>query len=449
MPSLSKKYKINYNKRYTIQKNKKSRGNKSIKVYNNRVKRLTRKRKHYMGGDIEVPPINNIFPSGETYQPNMDCLEKECDKGDAGEMTTTCLNTLIVMNLFSQNLDDFDDSEKKTMGRIGNKLTAEEKEQVDDLTKKYLTNYVDSLFSRSIFSKNNVDLTPENTQKLKELLQVIDPLYVDYLTRDSNLSDDIKEKILAVKQELNFVDNAVATPSPTNASATAPIDNAITPAPAPTNASATAPTSATASNTAVAEADQAKKDAEAEEVAKKATEDAEAARVKKAADEVEAERLRLEAEETAKKAAEDAEAAKKVAEAERLRVIAEIDQAKKAVINESLKADKIKITADELANKVYNDAIEEAEKIRTAAVEIANQDLDTNIQKKDRRYAYKHDRALKLANDAYNATKKKAEKVKNEAIAEAVKAQSNAKDAIKRKLSAKKNLLASQTMNNP
>jgi hypothetical protein len=449
MTSLSKKYNINYNKRYTISKNKKQRGNKSIKVYNNRVKPMSRKRKHYIGGDIKVPQINNIFPSGQTYQPNTDCLEKECyKKDDAGEKTTTCLNTQVIMNLFSQSLDA---SEKETMNRIHVKSTEKERNQVKDLTEKYLTNYVSSLFSKSIFSKNNVDLTPGNTTKLKELLQVIDPLYVDYLRRDSNLSDDIKEKILAVKQELNIVDTAVATPAP--ATSTAPIDNAITPAPvpAPTNANATA------NATAVVEADQAKKDAEAEEAAKKATEDAEAEKLrleaeeatKKAADDVEAERLRLEAEETAKKAAEDAEAAKKVAEAERLRVIAEIDQAKKAVINETLKVDKIKTTAVELANNVYKDAIEEAEKIRTAAFEIANQDLDTNIQKKDRRYASKHDRALKLANDAYTATKKKAEKVKNEAIAEAVKAQSNAKDAIKRKLLAKKNLLASQTMNKP
>ena len=202
MPSLSKKYKINYKKRYTIPKNKNPRAHKSIKIYHNRVKRPTRKRKHYMGGDIKVPPINNIFPNGQTYQPNMDCLEKECNKDDAGEMTTTCLNTLIVMNLFSQILND---SEQKTRVRIGNELTAEESKQVDDLTKKYLTNYVDSLFSRSIFSKNNVDLTPENTKKLKELLQVINIDYINYLTSKSSLSDDIKKNIQATQEELNRV----------------------------------------------------------------------------------------------------------------------------------------------------------------------------------------------------------------------------------------------------
>ena len=400
MPSLSKKYKINYNKRYTIQKNKKLRGNKSIKVYNNRVKLMSRKRKPYIGGDIKVPSINNIFPSGQTYQPNTDCLEKECyKKDDAGKKTTTCLNTLVIMNLFSQNLDA---SEEKTRDRIGKELTTEEKEQVKDLTEKYLTNYVSSLFSKSIFSKNNVDLTPGNTQKLKELLEVIKPKYVDYLTRDSNLSDDIKEKVLAaqqaVQEESNVVDNA-STPAP--AAPTAPIDNAI--APAPTSAPATI-------DNAVIEAERLKK----------ATEDAEAERVKKAAEDAE----------VAKKAAEDAEAAKKAAEdaeAERLRVIAEVDK----------------------ANKVYEDANKEANQIRTAAVEIANQDLETNIQKKDRRYAFKHDRALKLAKDAETATKKKAETAKNKAIAEAVKAENTAIDAIKRKLLAKKNLLASQTTNKP
>jgi len=412
MPSLSKKYKINYNKRYTIQKNKKLRGNKSIKVYNNRVKLMSRKRKPYIGGDIKVPSINNIFPSGQTYQPNTDCLEKECyKKDDAGKKTTTCLNTLVIMNLFSQNLDA---SEEKTRDRIGKELTTEEKEQVKDLTEKYLTNYVSSLFSKSIFSKNNVDLTPGNTQKLKELLEVIKPKYVDYLTRDSNLSDDIKEKVLAaqqaVQEESNVVDNA-STPAP--AAPTAPIDNAI--APAPTSAPATI-------DNAVIEAERVKK----------AAEDAEAERVKKATEDAEA----------AKKAAEDAEA-------ERLRVIAEVDQAKKAVINETLKANKTRKEATDKANKVYEDAIKEANQIRTAAVEIANQDLETNIQKKDRRYAFKHDRALKLAKDAETATKKKAETAKNKAIAEAVKAENTAIDAIKRKLLAKKNLLASQTTNKP
>ena len=394
MPSLSKKYKINYNKRYTIQKNKKLRGNKSIKVYNNRIKRLTRKRKHYMGGDIEVPPINNIFPSGETYQPNMDCLEKECDKGDAGEMTTTCLNTLIVMNLFSQNLDDFDDSEKKTMGRIGNKLTTEEKEQVDDLTKKYLTNYVDSLFSRSIFSKNNVDLTPENTQKLKELLQVINPDYINYLTGNSNLSDDIKKNIQATQEELNVVDNA-STPVP--ATSTAPIDNAIAPAPAP------APTSAPATiDNAVIEAERLKK----------ATEDAEAERVKKAA---------------------------------------EVEQAKQATLNEVKQINQTRIDATNKAKDAYADAVKQANQIRIEAVEKANQELDTNVKNgmSKTRYNFKHNRALELAKNAENKAIKIAEKVKNKAINNATIAEKNAIDAIKMKISAKKNLVASNKASNP
>jgi len=435
MTSLSKKYNINYNKRYTISKNKKQRGNKSIKVYNNRVKRMSRKRKYYMGGDIKVREINNIFPSGQTYQPNTDCFEKECyKKDDAGEKTTTCLNTKIVMNLFSQKLDA---SEEETINRIDDNFTEEERKHVKDLTEKYLTNYVSSLFSKSIFSKNNVDLTPGNTTKLKELLEVIKPVYVVYLTRDSNLSDDIKQKILAVQQELNVVDTALATPAPTTSTAT-PIVNA----------------PATIDN-AVTEAERVKKDAEAEEAAKKDAEDAEAERVKKdaeeavkkAAEDAEAERLRVEAEEVAKKAAEDAEAAKKVAEAERLRVIAEVDQAKKAVMGETLKANKVRKDAIDKANQVYEDTIKEANQIRTAAVEVANQDLETNVQKKDRRYAFKHDRALKIAQDAETATKKKAEKAKNEAIAAAVKAENNTIDAIKRKLLAKKNLLASQTTN--
>jgi hypothetical protein len=203
MPALSKKYKINYKRRYTISKNKKQRVYKSIKVYHNRVKPPTRKRKHYMGGDIEVPVINNIFPSGQTYQPNMTCLEKECDKKDAGEKTTTCLNTRIVMNLFRQTLDD---SEQETIGRIDGKFTDEERKHVQDLTEKYLTNYVDSLFPKSFFSKNTADLTPENTQKLKDLLQVIKPEYVVYLTQTSTLSDEIKQKIRDTTQPaLNVV----------------------------------------------------------------------------------------------------------------------------------------------------------------------------------------------------------------------------------------------------
>jgi len=219
MPALSKKYKINYKRRYTITNNKKQRGRKSIKVYHNRVKPPTRKRKHYVGGDIEAPAINNIFPSGQSYQPNTDCWEKECyTKNDAGEKTTTCLNTHIVMNLFSQTLDD---SEKETLYRINRNFTDEERKHVQDLTEKYLTNYVDSLFPKSFFSKNNPDLTPENTTKLKELLDVINPKYVDYLlTQNSSLSDEIKQIIrVTTKPELNVV----ATPAATN---DAPIDNA-------------------------------------------------------------------------------------------------------------------------------------------------------------------------------------------------------------------------------
>jgi hypothetical protein len=208
MRSLSKKYKINYKRRYTIPKNKKQRGHKSIKVYHNRAKPPTRKRKHYIGGDIEVPAINNIFPSGQTYQPNVTCLEKECDKKDAGENTTTCLNTRIVMNLFRQTLDD---SEQETMDRIDGKFTDEERKSVQDLTEKYLTNYVDSLFPKSFFSKNTTDLTPENAKKLKDLLEVIKPEYVGYLKQTSTLSEEIKQKIRATTQpELNVV----ATPAP-------------------------------------------------------------------------------------------------------------------------------------------------------------------------------------------------------------------------------------------
>ena len=203
MPALSKKYKINYKRRYTIPKNKKLRGHKSIKVYHNRVKPPTRKRAHYMGGDIEVPVVYDIFPSGQSYQPNTDCLEKECDKKDAGERTATCLNTRIVMNLFSQTLDD---SENATMDRIDSNFTPAERKHVEDLTQKYLTNYVDSLFPKSFFSKNNADLTPQNAIKLKELLAVINPEYVVYLTQTSTLSDEIKQKIRDTTQPaLNVV----------------------------------------------------------------------------------------------------------------------------------------------------------------------------------------------------------------------------------------------------
>ena len=241
MSALSKKYKINYKRRYTIPKNKKQRGHKSIKVYRTRVKRSTRKRKHYVGGDIEAPAINNIFPSGQTYQPNTDCLEKECDKDDAGKMTTTCLNTCIVMKLFRQKLDA---SENQAFERIYRNFTAEEIQYVQDMADKYITNYVDSLFSRSIFSKNNVDLTPENTQKLKELLEVIKPTYVKYLIEDSNLSDDIKQTIQAITQP---------TIVPTIVPATAPA-----PAPTTINVPTTAPTTAPIDN-AVVEAAQANK----------------------------------------------------------------------------------------------------------------------------------------------------------------------------------------------
>lgn len=391
MPSLSKKYKINYNKRYTISKNKKQQGHKSIKVYN-RVKRLSRKRKDYVGGDIEVPAINNIFPSGQTYQPNPDCLEKECDKDDAGKKTTTCLNTQIVMNLFRQTLDD---SEQETMDRIDGNFTDEERKHVQDLTEKYLTNYVGSLFSKSIFSKNNAELKPENIQKLKDLLEVIKPKYVDYLTRDSNLSDDIKQQILATQEELNVVDNVV-TP--------APIDN--TNAPATTALTSNAPTSTNASaivdNTAVIEA------------------------------------------ERAKKAAEDAEA-------ERLRLIAEAAQAKQAALNEAKQINQTRIDATNKANETYADAVKQANQIRIEAVEKANQELDTNVKNgmSKTRYNFKHNRALELAENAEKKAIKIAERVKNKAINNATIAGNNSIDAINRKISARKNLVASKPANNP
>jgi hypothetical protein len=418
MSALSKKYKINYKKRYTIPKNKKPRGRKSIKVYHNRVKRPTRKRKHYMGGDIKVPAINSIFPSGQAYQPNMDCLEKECDKkDDAGEMTTTCLNTLIVMNLFSQKLDDLDDSEKKTMDRIGNELTAEERNQVKDLTEKYLSNYVDSLFSRSIFSKNNVDLTLENTQKLKELLKVINQEYIDYLIDDSNLSDDIKEKIRASKEELN------ATAPPDNA--TAPPDNATAPTSATATATATAP--AIIDNTAI--------EAEA---AKKATDDAESERLR-----LEAERLRLEAEKkatedaaAAKKATEDAAAAKKAAddaEAERVRV----EASKKTAANELEVAKQTKENAINLANQTKETAVNLAKQTRIAAEEKAVQNRENAINNKkisDFMRINKYKTALTDAQRAENSAIAKAERAEKKAIANANKAEQNVIDAVNKKI---------------
>ena len=395
MSALSKKYKINSKRSYTI-KNKKQREQKSIKVYHNRVKRSSRKRKHYMGGDIEVPAINSIFPSGQSYQPNTDCLEKECDKkDDAGEMSTTCLNTRIVMNLFRQNLDV---SEQDTLARIDDNFTAEERKYVQDMTEKYITNYVDSLFSRSIFSKNNVDLSLENTQKLKDLLEVIKPEYVDYLTQNANLSDDIKQLVLAIQEELN-----------------APV-----PAPVPTIAPTTAPT--IAPTTAPAPIDNAAVEAE---------------RAKKAAEDAEAERVRLEA---AKKAAEDAAA-------ERLR----LDQAKQATLNEVKQINKTRIDAVKQANQIRENAVKEANQIRIEAVEKANQELDTNVKNgmSETRYNFKHKNALKNAESAEKRAIAAAIRAEKNAITKAEKVEKNAIDVIKRKISAKKNVTSSQIPNNP
>jgi hypothetical protein len=424
MPALSKKYRINYSKRYITSKNKKQRGRKSIKVYNH-VRPTSRKRKHYIGGDIEVPAINNIFPSGQTYQPNTDCLEKECDKDDAGKKTTTCLNTRIAMNLFSQNLDA---DEEKTMDRIDGNFTEEERKQVQDLTEKYLTNYVNSLFSKSIFSKNNADLTPVNTIKLKELLEAIQPKHVEYLKRDSNLSDDIKEKIQAIQEELNVVDNATPDTSTATTPATAPT---IVNVPAsPTSTATTIVNAPPIIDNAVVEA----------ELAKKAAEDAEAA--KKALEDAEAQRLRVEAE---KKTADDAEA-------ERLRQIAEAEQAKKANINETTKLQKTKIEAIEKANKAREDAVNLAKQTRTAAVELANQELDKNIKEgklSDVRYNFFHNDALRKAKNAEEKAIEKAEKAQEKAIKKANKAEEKALDANNRKILAKKNPIVSKPANNP
>ena len=413
MPSLSKKYRINYSKRYITSKNKKQGGRKSIKVYNNRVKPMSRKRKHYIGGDIKVPQINNIFPSGQTYQPNTDCLEKECyKKDDAGEKTTTCLNTQVIMNLFSQSLDA---SEKETMNRIHVKSTEKERNQVKDLTEKYLTNYVSSLFSKSIFSKNNVDLTPGNTTKLKELLEVIQTKYVDYLTRDSNLSDDIKEKIRAIQEELNVVDNAVATPAPTPATIPAIVN---VPAPAPAPATATAPTIVNAPTNALID---------------NATTPASTIVDNSAI--IEAER--------AKKVAEDAEA-------ERLRLIAETAQAKQAALNEAKQISQTRIDATNKANETYTDAVNEANRIRIEAVEKANKQLDINLKNpkiSDMTRNTRHNNALINAENAEKKAINIAERVKNKAITDAETAEENALDAIYRKILAKKNLLASKPAN--
>jgi hypothetical protein len=406
MPSLSKKYKINYKRRYTISKNKKYRGHKSIKVYHTRVKRPSRKRKYYMGGDIEVPAINNIFPSGQSYQPNTDCLKKECDKhDDGGKKTPTCLNTRVVMNLFRQNLDA---SEQETMDTIDDNFTAEERKQVQDLTEKYITNYVDSLFSRSIFSKNNVDLTPENTQKLKELLQVIKEEYVDYLAQNSNLSDDIKQRILALQQELN-------APAPT----TIPV-NVPTATTAPTTIPVNVSTATTATATAPAIIDNTAIEAE---------------RAKKAAEDAEAERLRVEA---AKKAADDAEA-------ERVR----LEQENMALENEVEAAKRTKEAAVNLAKQTKENAINLAKQTRIAAVEAANQELDKNIQDglSDIRYNFKHNNALKKAERAEKSSIASANRAEKTAIANAGIAETRAVNAANRKIAAKQNLASSQIPN--
>ena len=350
MPALSKKYKINYKKRYSITKNKKQGGYKSIKVYHNRVKQPTRKRKYYIGGDIEAPVIYNIFPSGQSYQPNTDCLEKECyRKDDAGEKTTTCLNTRIVMNLFSQTLDD---SEKESLYRINRNFTDEEKTHLQDLTEKYLTNYVDSLFSRSIFSKNNVDLTPANTQKLKDLLEVIKPEYVVYLTQNSNLSDEIKQTIRATTQEkLNVVvdndviDNALAA---TSAPATAP---ATAPAPAPATAPATAPVNIPADNINASNTDvvDAAASAEAEAQTQQAAE-------------AQAEKLRLEAEAEAQKQKAEDEAKKAAKKEEQAQFYA----AKKAEMDQRFAQRR----ADSAAKKIEIDKQNAAKKAERAAAEV-------------------------------------------------------------------------------
>ena len=381
MPALSKKYKINYKRRYTITKNKKQGGYKSIKVYHNRAKSPTRKRKYYMGGDIEAPAINNIFPSGQSYQPNTNCLEKECDKkDDAGEKTTTCLNTRIVMNLFRQTLDD---SELATMDRIDYNFTAEERNHVKDLTEKYITNYVDSLFSRSIFSKNNVDLTPENTQKLKDLLEVIKPEYVVYLTQNSNLSDDIKQTIRATTQEeLNVVadndviDNALAaTSAPATAPATAPVNipadntnaNSTSDAPATMPVDdAAANANAPADNTNASNTDVVDAAAEAEAQTQQAAE-------------AQAERLRLEAEAETQRQKAEAEAQKAAKKEEKAKYYA----AKKIEIDKQNADKKAERAAAEVKRK---EDLAEKKAARAAAALIKEENIAAaaNEKKKQR-----------------------------------------------------------------
>jgi hypothetical protein len=65
------------------------------------------------------------------------------------------------------------------------------------------------------------------------------------------------------------------------------------------------------------------------------------------------------------------------------------------------------------------------------------------------RYNFKHTNALNNAKRAENKAINAAEKVKNKAINYATIAEKNAIDAIKMKISAKKNLVASNKTSNP
>jgi len=192
----TKKYKLKIKKRFTLHKNRKNHRRTSIKIHLNRKKHPSKRRVH--GGDVQVPsmlpPDFSSIESNGKYIPSLECLKSECSKkNEKGEKTNACLNTILVIDVFRQQPEDYE----QAIQIINDTFNEREMKQIKESNEKYLTNYIGYLFPN-----NDASLLPEKEQELQELLQAINDNYYKYLIENPNLSDAIKNKIADTKMEL-------------------------------------------------------------------------------------------------------------------------------------------------------------------------------------------------------------------------------------------------------
>jgi hypothetical protein len=193
----TKKYKLKIKKRFTLHKNRKNHRRTSIKIHLNRKKHPSKRR--VQGGNVQVPymlphDFSSIESNGK-YIPSIECLKTECSKkNEKGEKTNACLNTILVIDVFRQQPEDYE----QAIQIINDTFNDAEIKEIKESNKKYLTNYIGYLFT-----DNNTTLEPEKEQELKDLLKIINPYYYRYLIQNTSLSADVRNKILTTQMALN------------------------------------------------------------------------------------------------------------------------------------------------------------------------------------------------------------------------------------------------------